>query len=111
MDRIEFFRQIEQAIPRDRMPDIEKAVAFAEKAHSGHRRLTGEEYVEHPLRIALILADWKLDSETIIAGILHDVIEDSDFQAEDIRKEFGNYAFSFRFTFISSTAVLDIKAL
>ena len=89
MDRIEFFRQIEQAIPRDRMPDIEKAVAFAEKAHSGHRRLTGEEYVEHPLRIALILADWKLDSETIIAGILHDVIEDSDFQAEDIRKEFG----------------------
>src|SRR3990167_6007049 len=68
---------------------IEKAYKFAEKAHSGQKRLSGEDYITHPLHVACFLADLGLDSPTIAAGFLHDVIEDTKITLEELRKEFG----------------------
>ncbi len=69
---------------------IERAYEFALKAHKGQYRLSGEEYIEHPLQVALILAELELDVVTIAAGILHDVVEDTEVTLEEIRKEFGD---------------------
>lgn len=94
MDRLEFFTDIENAVGKAYMPVAEEAMILAENVHRGIKRLTGEEYVEHALRTALILASWKMDPETVIAGILHDTIEDSDLTPEYIREKFGkNIAF------------------
>ncbi|OGN03018.1 MAG: hypothetical protein A2655_02495 [Candidatus Yanofskybacteria bacterium RIFCSPHIGHO2_01_FULL_43_42] len=68
---------------------IEKAYKFAEKAHSGQKRLSGEDYITHPLHVACFLADLGLDSPTIAAGLLHDVIEDSSITLGELKKEFG----------------------
>ena len=69
---------------------IEKAYKLAVKAHGDQRRKSGEPYIIHPLWVAIILADLEMDKETIAAGILHDVVEDTKFTEEDIRREFGD---------------------
>ena len=68
---------------------IEKAWEFAKKAHNAQLRRSGEFYIEHPLNVAKYLADWKLDSVSIVAGLLHDTIEDTDITFRDIEKNFG----------------------
>lgn len=68
---------------------IEKAYAVANKAHEGQLRKSGEPYIMHPLCVAIILAELELDKETIVAGILHDVIEDTVMTDEEIEKEFS----------------------
>ena len=68
---------------------IKKAVAMATKAHEGQSRKTGEPYIVHPLAVKKILEEWGMDEDTIIAGILHDTIEDTDITLNDIKKEFG----------------------
>ncbi len=69
---------------------IEKAYTIAKNAHEGQVRKSGEPYIIHPLCVAIILADLELDKETIVAGILHDVVEDTVMTNEEIRKEFGS---------------------
>ena len=69
---------------------IEKAYKLAVKAHGDQRRKSGEPYIIHPLWVAIILADLEMDKETIAAGMLHDVVEDTTFTEEDIRREFGD---------------------
>ena len=69
---------------------IEKAYKLAVKAHGDQRRKSGEPYIIHPLWVAIILADLEMDKETIAAGMLHDVAEDTKFTEEDIRREFGD---------------------
>ena len=68
---------------------IEKAYKFAEKAHTGQKRLSNEDYIIHPLHVAYFLADLGLDSPTIAAGLLHDVIEDTSITLVELKKEFG----------------------
>ena len=68
---------------------IEKAYTIARDAHEGQVRKSGEPYIIHPLCVAIILADLELDKETIVAGILHDVVEDTVMSNEEIRKEFS----------------------
>jgi GTP diphosphokinase / guanosine-3',5'-bis(diphosphate) 3'-diphosphatase len=68
---------------------IKKAYFLAKKAHKNQKRLSGEDFIDHPLQVALFLADWGLDSGSIIAGILHDTVEDSEVNLEEIKKEFG----------------------
>ena len=68
---------------------ITKAYNFAYEAHKDQKRESGEPYVVHPVEVACILADMGLDTNTIVAGLLHDVIEDTVFTYEDIIKEFN----------------------
>lgn len=68
---------------------VEKAADFAEQAHKGQMRKSGEEYFVHPTQVAAILAELKLDPDTIATGFLHDVVEDTDYTLEDIEYEFS----------------------
>lgn len=68
---------------------IDKAYVFAEKAHEGQKRVTGEPYFNHALATGENLANWGMDKTTIAAGILHDVVEDTDITQEELNKEFG----------------------
>ncbi|ERT56829.1 GTP pyrophosphokinase [Peptoniphilus koenoeneniae] len=68
---------------------ITKAFNMAEFHHKGQKRNSGEDYIIHPLNVALILADMNMDTQTIIAGLLHDTIEDTDVTFEDIKNDFG----------------------
>lgn len=69
---------------------IEKAYKVADKAHEGQLRKSGEPYIMHPLNVAIILAELELDKETIVAGILHDVVEDTVMTSEEIAAEFSD---------------------
>ena len=68
---------------------IEHAVEVAKSAHKDQTRRTGEPYIIHPLAVKKILEDWGMDEDTIIAGILHDTVEDTSLTLDDIKKEFG----------------------
>ena len=68
---------------------IKEAFDLAEKHHKGQKRNSGEDYIIHPFNVALILADMNMDTPTIVAGLLHDVVEDTDVTYEDIKEEFG----------------------
>lgn len=69
---------------------IKKAYDFAEKAHFGQKRLSGEPYFTHPFETAKILAGLRVDAQTIVAGLLHDVLEDTPTTEEEIQKIFGD---------------------
>ncbi len=75
--------------PSDDISMIEKAYRVAYEAHKNQFRKSGEPYIIHPLNVAIVLADLELDKETIVAGILHDVVEDTIMTEEDLKREFG----------------------
>lgn len=68
---------------------VRKAYEYAEKAHAGQKRLSGEAYICHPLEVACIIADLSLDKDTVIAGLLHDVIEDTDCSHDEVARLFS----------------------
>lgn len=74
---------------KDQMASIKKAYELANKAHEGQTRATGEPYIIHPLAVAYILAELRMDEEGLIAALLHDVVEDTEYTVEDIKKAFG----------------------
>lgn len=75
--------------PSDDLSLIERAYKLAAKAHEGQLRKSGEPYIIHPLYVAIILADLEMDQETIAAGLLHDVVEDTIYTKEEIEEMFG----------------------
>jgi (p)ppGpp synthase/HD superfamily hydrolase len=80
---------IKELVKKEPASLIARAYAFAEKAHAGQMRKSGEPYFNHPLGTAEILQSWHLDDATIAAGILHDTVEDTGVPLETIKKEFG----------------------
>ncbi|MDR0880564.1 MAG: bifunctional (p)ppGpp synthetase/guanosine-3',5'-bis(diphosphate) 3'-pyrophosphohydrolase [Clostridioides sp.] len=68
---------------------VETAFVLAKNAHEGQERRSGEPYIIHPIAVANILADMQLDIETIVSGLLHDVVEDTEYTYDDIKEEFG----------------------
>ena len=68
---------------------VEKAYTFAQKAHEGQYRQSGEPYIIHPVEVGLILAKMKMDPITVSAGLLHDVLEDTHITKKDLEREFG----------------------
>ncbi len=85
----ELISRVRKYHPSDDISMIEKAYRLASEAHKDQRRKSGEPYIVHPLNVAIILAELELDKETIVAGILHDVVEDTKMTEEDLVREFG----------------------
>ena len=82
-------RSIRRYHPSDDISMIEKAYRIARDAHRDQKRKSGEPYIIHPLCVAIILADLELDKESIVAGILHDVVEDTVMTLDEITEDFG----------------------
>lgn len=85
----ELIDKIKTYHPSDDFSMVEKAYKLAVEAHKEQKRKSGEPYIIHPLKVAYILAELELDMETITAGILHDIIEDTPYTYEDIAHLFG----------------------
>lgn len=85
----ELIASVKKYHPSTDISMIEKAYRVADEAHKGQRRKSGEPYIIHPLCVGIILADLELDKETIVAGLLHDVVEDTIMTSEQLREEFG----------------------
>jgi guanosine-3',5'-bis(diphosphate) 3'-pyrophosphohydrolase len=81
--------EIQSYLPGCNTRIVEKAYEWAARFHEGQMRKSGEPYLSHPMEVAYILAQMKLDLPTIAAGLLHDVVEDSQVSIEEIKKEFG----------------------
>ena len=90
----ELYRTLVEAVkryhPSDDLTMIAKAYKVADEAHRGQKRKSGEPYIIHPLCVAIILADLELDKESIAAGLLHDVVEDTIMTTEELEQEFGS---------------------
>lgn len=87
--RIKLLENAKQYYSETQLASIENAIDFASKAHAGQKRASGEPYISHPLSVADILVDWGMDIDSVIAGILHDTIEDTETLDADIERLFG----------------------
>ncbi|HEX3876928.1 MAG TPA: bifunctional (p)ppGpp synthetase/guanosine-3',5'-bis(diphosphate) 3'-pyrophosphohydrolase [Bryobacteraceae bacterium] len=92
VDRL--YRELEEKIreyrPKEDLAPLEKAYRFARQYHENQTRDSGEPYMAHPVMVAHILAEMRMDSVAMQTGLLHDVVEDTSVTAEQVRKEFGN---------------------
>ena len=89
----QLYRELEAKVreyrPNDDLGVLEKAYRFAAKCHEGQTRDSGEPYMAHPVMVAHILADMRMDTVAMQTGLLHDVVEDTSVTVEQVRKEFG----------------------
>ncbi len=80
---------VKEIIKKDPEGLIAQAYKLSQKAHAGQKRKTGEPFFIHPLAVADILVSWNMDEETVVAGLLHDIIEDTPTSKEELTKQFG----------------------
>ncbi|TVM17423.1 GTP pyrophosphokinase [Oceanidesulfovibrio indonesiensis] len=85
----EILEKVRTYLPESGVDVIQKAYVFSAAAHAGQTRRSGEPYLSHPLEVANVLADMRLDEATIAAGLLHDTVEDTKVSIEEIDEEFG----------------------
>jgi GTP diphosphokinase / guanosine-3',5'-bis(diphosphate) 3'-diphosphatase len=85
----ELLRTMRTNRPGDHLELVRKAYEYSQKIHSGQSRASGEPYLVHPLSVALVLAEMRMDPVAVAAGLLHDSVEDTSVTVVDIRKEFG----------------------
>src|SRR5271169_3223336 len=85
----DLMKRMQENRPQDDLTIIKKAYDYSLKHHEGQTRASGEPYLVHPLEVALVLAEMKMDPVAIAAGLLHDSVEDTSVTIVDIRKEFG----------------------
>jgi len=85
----ELMKRMKANRPNDDLGLVKKAYDFSQKHHAGQTRASGEPYLVHPLQVALVLAEMKMDAVAVAAGLLHDSVEDTSVTIVDIRKEFG----------------------
>ncbi len=85
----ELMEKLQKSMPPDRVALVERAYRFAEEAHRGQHRNSGEDYIEHPVQVAIILSELEMDEVTLAAAFLHDVVEDTSYTLADIEKLFG----------------------
>ena len=81
---------IEKYNPNSNLEFVKKAFDFAVDAHDGQNRISGEPFVIHPINVAIILSEMEMDDEAIVAGLLHDTVEDTDCTILDIKNQFGD---------------------
>jgi len=85
----ELMKKLRENRPGDNLELVKKAYEFSQKHHSGQTRASGEPYLVHPLEVANVLADMKMDSVSVAAGLLHDSVEDTSVTTVEIAQEFG----------------------
>src|ERR1043165_7937318 len=85
----EFRAQLERHADRLDLDQIDRALRVSASAHSGQKRRSGEDFVSHSIAVAQILVDQQRDTTSIVAALLHDVVEDSEVRLEDITRDFG----------------------
>ncbi|MEO5690876.1 MAG: HD domain-containing protein, partial [Candidatus Saccharimonadales bacterium] len=72
------------------MAELSLAIDFATEKHKGQKRKSGEPYISHPIAVAAVLIDWGMDIDTVIAGVLHDTLEDTKTTFDEIETDFGH---------------------
>ena len=80
---------LETYLPANQVEMVVKAYQYGARAHDGQTRKSGEPYIQHPVAVAQILAGMRMDGDTIAAAILHDVIEDTETDVEELAEQFG----------------------
>ena len=89
----EYYAVIEQAVKENFTPEeaalTEKAYYFAYNAHKGQKRKSGEDYILHPISVAKILLNFGMDCQSVIAALLHDVVEDTPVTSDEVKRLFG----------------------
>ncbi|HXJ90200.1 MAG TPA: bifunctional (p)ppGpp synthetase/guanosine-3',5'-bis(diphosphate) 3'-pyrophosphohydrolase [Candidatus Binatia bacterium] len=85
----DLMKRMQESRPQDDLTIVKKAYDYSLKHHDGQTRASGEPYLVHPLEVALVLAEMKMDPVAVAAGLLHDSVEDTSVTVDDIRKEFG----------------------
>jgi len=94
MKKGQLLEKAKELFSKKQLALLEQAIDFASEKHAGQKRKTGDPYISHPLSTASYLIDWGLDIDSVVAGVLHDTIEDTDTQLEEIEEKFGkNIAF------------------
>jgi RelA/SpoT family (p)ppGpp synthetase len=90
MKKRELLTKAQPHYEEEQLLEFEHAVDFATKKHEGQKRKSGEPYIIHPLAVADTLIDWGMDIDTVLAGVLHDTVEDTDASLEEIENLFGH---------------------
>src|SRR3954452_7064272 len=85
----EFTKHLGHYLPQPDVALVNRAFEFSESAHRGQFRKSGEPYITHPLAVASILSQWRIDAEGIAAALLHDAIEDTPVTRNELEKRFG----------------------
>lgn len=95
MNEVELVNLARSHYSKEQVALLEKAIHYATDKHDGQLRKSGEPYITHPLQVAAMLIDWGMDIDSVIAGVLHDTVEDTDATLEEITELFGrDIAFS-----------------
>lgn len=89
MKKRELLKLAEPLYDEDQLAELSSAINYATEKHAGQTRLSGEPYISHPLAVAALLVDWGMDVDSVLAGVLHDTIEDTDVTIDDIESLFG----------------------
>src|SRR3989344_4794295 len=89
MNRSELLQRAKPHYEENELLELEHAIDFASKHHEGQKRKSGEPYIIHPLSVAEILVEWGMDIDTVLAGVLHDTVEDTDATLQEIENLFG----------------------
>ena len=89
MEKREVMALAKEMYDDNQLADLEHAIAYASEKHKDQKRRSGEPYITHPLSVAHTLIEWDMDIDTVLAGVLHDTVEDTDTKLEDIEGMFG----------------------
>lgn len=89
MKRGDLVEAVEELYDEDQQAELQLALQYAEVKHQGQKRRSGESYITHPIAVANILVDWGMDFDSILAGVLHDTVEDTDATLREIENLFG----------------------
>ncbi len=89
MKKGELLERAQPFYEENELLELEDAINVASKAHKGQKRKSGEPYIIHPLSVAATLIDWGMDIDTVLAGVLHDTVEDTETTLEDLESKFG----------------------
>lgn len=90
MDKRELLKAAKQHYTSTQVEQLSQAIDYATQKHEGQLRKSGEPYIIHPLHVALLIVDWGMDIDTVIAGVLHDTVEDTSATLEEVEKLFGH---------------------